>query len=94
MRKNLTLNLAKFKDSDTKDGLDPDSNIDKTFDLKTNFDYYNVHQFHKLGHKMTQKKMPPLSIYHTNIQSLNAKFDNLHTHLSNLDYPFDIIALS
>ena len=93
MRKDLILNLTKFKDNCT-DGLDPDCNIDQTFDIKTNFDYYNVHQFHKLSTKISQKKSPPLSIYHTNIQSLNAKFDNLHTHLANLNYPFDVIALT
>ena len=56
MRKNLILNLAKFKDNDSKDGLDPGCNIDQTFDLNTNFDCYNVHQFHKLSHKTSQKR--------------------------------------
>ena len=95
MRKNLILNLTKFKhDDEISDGMDPDCNIERAFDMNVDFNYYSVHEFHKLSTKTARGRTQPLSIYHTNIQSLNANFDNLHSSLSDLDYPFDIIALS
>ena len=98
-RKQYVLNLTKFinKNDDPKntDGPDPLNNIDKVFDMQIAFDYYTTHQFHKLSSKSTAKKSKPqLSIYHTNVSSLQGNFEKLHTHLASLNHPFEIIALS
>ena len=89
------LSLAKYRNEDPKrtDGPDPECNIDQTFDLNVQFDYYDTHKYHKLAKHFLRGK-EPFSIYHTNIQSLNCNFDSLHRGLANLDFPFDIIALS
>ena len=92
-RKGLILDLTKFRHDKPTDGPDPDCNLEHAFDVDIDFDYYNTYRFHKLAKKIPQTK-PPLSIYHTNIQSLQGNFENLHGQLADLDYPFDIIALS
>ncbi len=92
-RKSLILDLSKFKQDKMTDGPDPDCHLEHAFDINIEFDYYNTHQFHKLTEKLS-KTRPPLTIYHTNIQSLQCNIDRLHTQLADLDYPFDIIALS
>ena len=91
-KKNFTLSLARYKQDDDGDGPDPNCHIDKAFEMNVDFDYYTAHGFHKLVKK--NPKRVPLSIYHTNISSLNYNFENLHTALVDLDYPFDVIALS
>ena len=95
--RNLILQFTKFEqstDQKLSDGPDYSNQIDKCFDLEVNFDYYSLHQFHKLTSSLKNRKKPPFSLYHTNIQSLNCNFDRLHAQLAELNYPFDIIALS
>ena len=43
---------------------------------------------------MKKKTRTPFSILHTNIQSLSHNFDSLERLCTDLEYPFDIIALS
>ena len=66
--------------------------IDRSFEMNISFEYYSIHQFHKLVKLPRNDKS--FSIYHTNIESLNCNFERLHTQLAELDYPFDVIALS
>ena len=58
---------------------------------KYHCDYYDINEFQKITHTMTQKR---ISIFHTNISSLQANFDNLHTLLSRMPIKFDIISLT
>ena len=55
---------------------------------KYHYDYYDINEFQKITHTMTQKR---ISIFHINISSLQANFDNLHTLLSRMPIKFDII---
>ena len=76
-------------------GPDPDNTSDKIFDFHPNFDYYDIHDFHKLNNKTATKKKNSFSIFHSNIQSLMHNFDELDTLLDNLGtQAFDIVALS
>ena len=93
IKRNLLLEMAKF-DKDEKYGPDPENNIDKNFNLNVDFDYYTLHQFHKLVKDLNEKRKIYFSIYHSNIESLQCNFERLHTQLINLDHSFDIIALS
>ena len=92
-RKNLLLELAKYQNEE-KYGPDPFNHIDKCFNLNIEFDYYTLHNFHKLVKKLDGNRKKYFSIYHTNIESLQCNFERLHTQLSHLDHSFDIIALS
>ena len=75
-------------------GPDPDNNLDKTFDLTPSFDYYNIHDLHKLDNKKNEKSTE-ISLFHTNIQSLMHNFDDLELLLNSIEKPkFHIIALS
>ena len=56
---------------------DSDNNIDNLFDLKSDFDYYVYHQFHKLIHKLPTKQKNNFSLLHTNTQSLNHNFEQI-----------------
>lgn len=94
--RNAILSFTKFKMSDdpkASDGPDPESLLEKAYDMKVNFNYYGAHDFHKLTSNLPKAKNS-LSIIHTNIQSLQHNFDNLHTLLTDLDYSFDIVAVS
>ena len=79
--------------------------VDKTFDISEEnkqlgdilnmsiiFDYYQNHDFHKLTMKSNLKNS--FSLFHSNIESLNANFENLEKLLTNLNFSFDVIALS
>ena len=59
-----------------------------------NCGYYSTHDFHKLTNVYKSKEKKPFSALHTNIQSLMHNFDSLESLCCNLDYPFDVIALS
>ena len=58
---------------------------------KPNFDYFDVDSFKKQKSLWKEKSF---SIFHTNICSLQANIENLEDLLNDLDYPFDIVALS
>ena len=59
---------------------------------KPNFDYYDIDEFRKA--KTIWNKKKSLSIFHTNICSLQQNVENLEDLLHDLDHSFDIIALS
>ena len=56
-----------------------------------NFDYFDIDSF---KNQKTLWKEDSLGIFHTNICSLQANIDNLEDLLHDMDFPFDIIALS
>ena len=62
--------------------------------IDPHFDYYEVHDFHKLlkNPQLQDKKL--FSIFHSNIESIHNKIDNIHIAISSLGHAFDIIALS
>ena len=59
--------------------------------LKPDFKYYETHDFHSLKEKMADNSF---SLLHTNICSLQYNGDNLQNLVSNLQFRFDIIALT
>ena len=82
------LNLS---NSDPDDEIDDfDYNFNAHHSLKPNFNYYETHEFHVLKDKNTSS----FSLLHSNISSLQFNADNLHNLLSNLEFKFDIIALT
>jgi len=80
--------LDKFKNSEKIDEFD--EQFDTYHTLKPNFKYYETHEFHMLKDKVKN----PFSLLHTNIRSLPFNGDNLKMLLTNLEFKFDIIALS
>ncbi len=87
-----TTNLY-MSDSIFTHGPDPFNNIDKTLDINAKCNYYTNHEFHKLTTN-TKHDKKPFSVLHTNIQSLSHNFDALEKLCTDLNYHFDIIALS
>jgi hypothetical protein len=69
---------------------DFDYNFDTHHSLKPNFDYFETHDFHVLKDKTSSS----FSLLHSNICSLQFNADNLQTLLTNLEFNFDIIALT
>ena len=59
-----------------------------------NFNYYETQQFHKLKNNLNLNKAENFSIFHSNICSLQGNFDKFETLLDNLEYQFDVIALT
>lgn len=80
-------------ESDNQYGPDPENITDKTFDLKPDFNYYELHDFHKLIRKIKIKNNH-FSLFHTNIQSLMHNFEELEQLLLDHELMFDVIALS
>ncbi len=68
------------------------SDVEANLENNNNFDYYDNHDFHKLTNQLETNKMS--SIMHSNISSIRGNLENLQTLIGNLDYNFDIIALS
>ena len=68
---------------------DPEEQIIET----TNFDFYSTHEFHKLKTKKSINS-ENFSLLHTNICSLQGNFEKLEMLRQNLDFMFDIIALT
>ena len=66
--------------------------VDGQIDLRCNFDYYSVHKFQKLKNNISSKNL--FSVFHTNISSLSANFEKLELLLYELNFKFDIIALT
>ena len=48
---------------------------------KYHCDYYDVEEFQKITHALTQKR---ISIFQTNMSSLQANFDKLHALLTEM----------
>lgn len=90
---NFKFRSEKHSDQDNFDSFsDPGIELENTFQLSLNFDYFETHQFHKLLKGITMEKS--LGILHTNICSLQHNFENLQLLITQLDYKFGIIALS
>ena len=66
-----------------------DFDIDESFAQSINSKYLNVRGLSKLS---INKK--DLSLFHVNLRSLTAHFDELHTLLGNLKIPFDFIGIT
>ena len=49
--------------------------ITDSFILQPNFKFYQTHEFHKLANNLSESKA--FSVFHTNICSLQANFNNL-----------------
>ena len=75
-------------------GPDPYNLTDKMFDFHPEFDYFDIHDFHKLIKKQPKNQKNNFSLFHTNIQSLMHNFEYLEILLKDLEYKFDIVALS
>ena len=86
------LNLSLGTSDKASDNFPNTNNVDQHFDMKLSFDYYNIHDFHKLSKKINDKNS--LSLLHTNICSLKGNFENLDLLITDLDFKFDIIALT
>ena len=67
-------------------------NTDLNILNNVNFDFYDLHKFHTYTKK--GKCNSNFSLLHSNIESLCAKEDRLKIMLTNLDFSFDVIALS
>ena len=95
-RKLYSLDLFK-KDENDKFYLqhDPLEEIDQGMKIDMHFDLYEEHDFHKLmSDRVLHDDKKLFSIFHTNIESIHNKIDNIHIALSNLGHTFDVIALS
>ena len=73
---------------------DPHNHMDNTLDLNLQCNYYTNHEFHKLAKEIDDSRKKPLSLLHSNIESLMHNFDQLDNLCSDLNYPFDIIAVT
>ena len=83
------INLPKLKLNEySSDHL---TDVNEQIDPKCNFDYYSVHEFHKLKNNISSKNS--ISVFHTNILSLSANFEKLELLLYEMNFKFDIIAL-
>ena len=67
------------------------NDIDQHLTLQSNFNYYELHDFHKLSAKNIRQNSHG---FHSNIASIINKQDNLELLLQSLDFKFDVIALS
>ena len=69
-----------------------ENTTDQFIDLKSNFNYYDIHEFHKLK----QNKIPKstISLIHTNIESLQANIEKLELLITDLEFKFDVISLT
>ena len=86
---NLNVLLTSHSDKDFHNTNDI---YDNYLDLKPNFKYYEIHDFHKITNTLEMHKQT--SILHTNICSLQGNIDKLDMLVDDLDHKFDIIALS
>ena len=72
----------------------PGDEFDELFNefhgLEPDFKYYDNHEFHSMKDKLKN----PLSIIHTNISSLQQNGENLSDLLTDLEFKFDLIAVT
>ena len=66
--------------------------IDEAVTIKPHFDYYDIDGFKKTKSLWNKKKS--LSLLHTNVCSLQANISQLEDLLHDLEFSFDVIALS
>ena len=72
----------------------PGNELNATYDLQTSCKFYSTHDFHKLTKDLKTKSKKPFSALHTNIESLMHNMESVERLCTDLDYPFDIIALT
>ena len=82
--------LKQFKPLNYSESSDSKNN-ELGYTNKTNCNYYNINDFNSELSNLDDKSF---SIFHTNISSLNANFDNLDLLLTDINFSFDVIALS
>ena len=68
------------------------SEIDVNTNMDLNFDYFNLHELHKMSSKIDHPSS--FSVMHTNTSSLTCNGEILEQLISNFDFNFDIIAVS
>ena len=59
-----------------------------------NLNYYETYAFHKLRNNLKLNKSENVSIFHSNIFSLQGNFDKLEIFLDDLEDQFDVTALT
>ena len=62
--------------------------VDLNMAYQTDCKYYSVDEFQKLNNKKN------FNLFHSNVNSLEAKFDNLHEFISSNSTKFDILAIT
>ena len=85
----LKISELNFNKNSKQYDHDPDAGIPNP----TNFAYYTNHDIHKLK-KENNSIQIQFSILHTNISSLNGNGDKLELLLDDIDYKFDVVALT
>ena len=88
----MTLLLTISQEKDNEYTHTNDQNFENNATIKPNFKYYDIHDFHKMKDKINKPKT--LSVFHSNICSLNANVENLEILLHDLDFRFDVITLT
>ena len=71
---------------------DPHENFMHKVEIKPNFHYYDIPDFRKTQQIWDRRNS--LSIFHTNVSSLQANFGKLEDLITDLAWNFDVIALS
>ena len=66
--------------------------FEESMTIRPNFDYYDIDQFRKIKSLWNKKKS--LAIFHTNICSPQSNIDSAEDLLHDLDFSFDIVALT
>ena len=89
---NNILNLKELTFNKNQHYSVKDPNVNVTY--PTFFKYYLNHEFHKLNKNINSGKNNKFSLLHTNICSLKGNFENVEMLLSDLEYQFDVIALT
>ena len=86
--------VERYLPKDTPFTIGPDPSIDLTYDINAKCNYYSNHDFHKLSKDFKNKVKKPFTALHTNIESLMHNFDSLEQLCIDLDYHFDVIAVT
>ena len=86
----LVINYRSQTDSFQSPGDEFDDLYNEYHGLEPDFKYYDNHQFHTMKQKLTN----PFSIIHTNICSLQQNGENLNDLIIDLEFKFDIIAVT
>ena len=79
----LLLTQSNHKDFCNAYNFDIERDFEENVEIKSNFKYYEVHDFYKMNDIWNKNKS--LSILHTNIYLLNANAEQLETLLHDLD---------
>ena len=88
----LLLNISTHKDNWENHDPEIDGFFNQFVDLKPNFKYYDVHDFHQIKNKLNYGRC--FSVIHLNICSLQANADGLESFLCDLEFKFDVVSLS